>query len=236
MKNKIVNIFIVVMFLISIIGAMYLGHLLFPKETQLPPKIIKPTVHELNELARQIAEPEIRKAKEYWENKAPVEIPIYIPGIDSIIIETKLIYPTGSIDLTKTFDWSFIFDNDGRDSDSLNFTSIDSLIVTTYKDSTGAVYIGSSNFSQSIGGLKLFVNPVIYKQDVITPYSLFLLLGGDIGTRETVSNEVISKEALITLRAGIGVLINEDWIFEINAGVNKESQSIGVNVGKRIKF
>ena len=232
MTSKIVGGFLLISFIIWTAVSVYCGSRYFPQKIQLPPEIIKPTVHELNELAQQIAEPEIKKAKEYWENLPPKEITIH--GEDSTYYETKLLYPKGSIDIAKTFHWNFVFPNQDRPADTLSFSTRDTLTVTAYNDSLGASFIGYSDFTQNIENLIISVNPKVYQKESIDRYSLFIGCESDISTADVLLNETISKDYTFTLGARIGVLVHENWFFGIKSGFSKNSQYIGFDISKKI--
>ena len=232
MKSKIVNCFLLIFFIAWTAGAIFWGHRYFPQEIQLPPEIIKPTVHELNDLAQQIAEPEIKKAKEYWENLPPKEITIQ--GEDSTYYETKLLYPKGSIDIAKTFHWNFVFPNQDRPADTLSFSTLDTLTVTAYLDSSGMSFIGYSNFTQNIHNLTVSVNPKVYHEETKDKYSLFIGCGGDISSTERLINETIYIDHNLTISARIGVLAHEDWFFGIESGISQKSKYIGIDISKKI--
>lgn len=232
MKNKIVNAFLILFFIFWTVGSVYLGHRIFPSKIELPPEIIKPTAHELNKLAQQIAEPEIQKAKEYWENKAPITITIQ--GADSIHYETKEIYPKGTINISKRFDWNMVFENTDRLPDSLSFSTLDSLEVTAYYDSLGSSFIGYSDFSQTIDKFMLSVHPKIYREDLNETIALYLGTGFQISNPMRLNEQNISKEGFVGLEAQIGVLLYENWFIGLNAGIDEYSHTYGINISRKI--
>jgi hypothetical protein len=234
MKSKIVNWFIFIFFLFWTAAAIYFGHEYFPKTIQLPPEIIKPTEHELNELARQIAEPEIKKAKDYWESLPPVVITIQ--GEDSTYSETVELYPACSTDITKTFDWNFVFPNEDRPPDTLSFSTDNKILVTAYKDTSGASYIGYTDFTQeiNINNFSLLINPKVYQKESIDRYSVFLGLGGQISSAERLLNETIYKDYNLIIGAKIGILLKEQWYFGIESNFCQQFKSIGIVISKKI--
>lgn len=220
------------------IVAMYLGRSFFPVQIEAPPEVLKPTQHELMELAQEIAKPEIQKAKELWENKPPrvikEQVIVNVPGKESTVYVTKKIYPKSSVAIRKDFLWNFNFPNDGRASDSLSFTVTDSLVVTAYEDTSGVSYIGQSEYNQTVNDLKLSVHPKIYRAEIITPVSVFAKLGykmSEYQNLEVASDPTVRK---LIINTELGFLVNERWYLGANASVGDGYSAIGVNVGTRL--
>jgi hypothetical protein len=230
MKGKIFNLLLTAVVVGWTAGVFLLTRQYFPRviETEIE---IQPTEHELNELALQIAEGEIQKAKEIWEANPKI---IYLAGKDSTKTDTVKIYATSSIDIAKSFEWSFVFPNENRAADSLYFEVQDSLKVTTYADSAEKPYIGYDSFLQEIKNLKLVVNPEFFRIEKIDRFSLWSGIGFGLETEERLIDQAIRKDSFLSVQAELIGMIDEKYYSRIFGEVNSRSQTFGVSAGIKL--
>jgi hypothetical protein len=228
MKNRVIAYLLLFVIVVAAVGSYALTRHYFPRIIETETKV-KPTEHELQELARQIAEPEIQKAKTYWENKPPVIIEI--PGKDST--RTITLHPKATVDIRKVFSWSFTFPNKDRAADTLIFNAIDSLSISTYEDSTGSSFIGHK-LIQTIDSLRLVINPQIIEREVITKFALFGGLGFGIESEEKIIDNQITKQNYLNYSAEIMGEFEENWYGKIMLSGNSQSQTVWLLGGKKI--